>query len=174
MMNTLLGVGIGYLVFKWAESEPINTPNGEENAPDPQDPAPPQRSGVWTLESVSSVKQDSDSQLYYGCGTYAWDGGRTGTYRYIVVQSSQADPAKLEEWSELMGSDGSFAYSFAMKSDCVKMVDELTKTPAPEDKPPEKAPEPEEKPPTPPSPLPPVAPDFGNMGGFTRRAGGIY
>ena len=129
---------------------------------------------MWTLESVSSVKEDPASQLFYGCGTYAWDGGRTGTYRYIVVQSNQADPAKLEEWSELMGSDGSFAYSFAMKSDCVKMVNEITKE---DSDGPQTLPEPKE--PTPPSPLPPPSlppqsGSIGSMGGFSSRGGGVY
>ena len=170
MMNTLLGVGIGYLIFKWADSEPMKAPNGEENAPEDPDPTPPQRSGVWTLTAVSSVREDPDSGLFYGCGTYAWDGGRTGTYRYIVVQSSDSDTSDLSNWSELMGSDGSFAYSFALKSDCEQMVRELTRESTPEEKPPEKAPAPED----PPAPRNPVQPQpvLPPMSGF--RTGGIY
>jgi len=170
MMNTLLGVGIGYLIFKWADSEPINTPNGDENAPEAPDPTPPQRNAVWTLTGVSSIREDPDSGLFYGCGTYAWDEGRSGTYRYIVVQSTVSETSDLSMWSELMGSDGSIAYTFASKSDCEKMVRELTREPAPEENPPEKAPEPEEPPaPTPPAPLPPFMPP---MNGFQR--GGVY
>lgn len=152
MMNTLLGVGIGYLIFKWADSEPSKGPNGDEKPSEPQDPTPPQREGVWTLESVSSVSQDPNSGLFYACGTYAWDEGRTGTYRYIVVQAEER--GSLSNWSELMGSDGSIAYTFAMKSDCEAMVRELTKEPEPDA--PKKQPEPEEeKPSLPPSePLP--------------------
>jgi len=168
-MNTLLGVGIGYLIFKWADSEPTNTPNGDENPSEPQDPTPPQREGVWTLESVSNVKSDPNSDLFYACGTYAWDEGRTGTYRYIVVQTQDGlENGPLSNWSDLMGSDGSIAYTFASKTDCVKMVNELTKEPEPDA--PQKQPEEEEKPTLPPAqPLPDYS---GGLGGGWSMGGG--
>lgn len=169
MINTLVGVGIGYLIFKWADSEPINTPSSPEDDSTPQDPTPPQRAGVWSLESVSNVKRDSDSEIYYACGTYAYDEGRTGTYSYIVVQSDDPE-GPLSSWSQLMGSDGSIAYTFVLKTDCVQMVNELTREPTPDD--PQKQPEPEEEKPT----LPPSnpLPDFGGMNGFGEIGSGWY
>ena len=152
MMNTLLGVGIGYLIFKWADSEPINTPNGDENDSEPLPPTRDPSEAVWTLESISNAKMDENSGVAYACGTYTYP----GEYRsYIVVQASAVD-APLSEWTELMGADGSIAYTFLNKSDCVQMVDMLTAAPTPDD--PVKPPEPE--------PLPIPDYDFGGMVGF--------
>lgn len=186
MMNTLLGVGIGYLIFKWAESEPTNTPTRPEEPSEPQDPAEPEEEpaeGVYALLEVSPVKQAADyPNNTYGVGKWGYtdsrrfsDGNQFITASYAVMELlPDADPSNLtygESWIYVQGNDSKPAYAgYANKSDAVKILDGIVADD------PNKPNEPEKKPPKPPSqPLPPVGPIGGDGTPFNGGLrGGVY
>lgn len=186
MMNTLLGVGIGYLIFKWAESEPTNAPPSEEKPSEPQDPTPPEEKPaerVFRLVEVSPVKKAADfPNNTFGVGKYAYtdgssfyDEGGFHTASYAVMELlPDADPSNLtygESWIYVMGNDSKPAYAgYINKSDAVKVLDSIVADDPtfPNDPPPPT--------PKPPSGLPPVGGGLGGSGtpfmGGVR--GGVY
>ena len=158
MINTLLGVGIGYLIFKWADSNPINTPSSPSDGQDDPTPTPPNEVAVWTLTGVSNIRENKRTGVFYGCGTYRRSDMNLAGYSVVVDETVNEKP--LSDWSKLQGPDGEAAYSYASKTDCVKMVNYLVR----ERDAPETVPEEEE--PTP-APTPPKeVPEFGNLGGY--------
>jgi len=119
---------------------------------------------VWTLTGVSNIRENKRTGVFYGCGTYRRSDGDYLGYSVVVDETPSEKP--LSDWSKLQGPDGEAAYSYASKTDCVKMVDYLVR----EKDGPESAPE--EPTPTP-APIPPkVIPEFGNMNGYGR--GGYF